>query len=715
MRRLTALAALLSGGRAKPVRLWCGIASAALVMAGCGSGSHQLGLAIQVGHDPFRLTLLRDGKAVVRENPDGRLRYELADGDQFALTHVLSSRGDTYRVATTEKGRTATVTVEPSARGARLTMQLDPATNVREVFDAFDAKADDHFLGGGEQGDVVDLRGQIVPVKVSDVCSSAPVPFFASSAGWGLRLVSENVSGLAFPGSSGGEGCTFDSTPQCSFPALADRVEVCVLGARLDEELYTGTFAQVLAAYEASAGRPAVPSPAELELVKWRDEVNGPADVLQDIAKLRAAGVPLGWVLLDNPWETCVGTLTFDRNRIPDPAALVRRVHRLGVKFMLWVSPKDICESYPLRDLVGERGRWVLALWRPAVARTFEARLRRAFAIGVDGVKGDRGDEVELGVRQNEYPLLFARAVLAALPHLQGGFFRAATVGSQQILPGMWAGDQDGSWSGLQTAIRLGASAAMSGFPTWGSDVGGYRSSGLTADVFARWAQLSAVSPVFEVGGAGPNSTPWVLGGEAMTALRDAAVLHYELFPYLDGVLARHEPVLRPLGYAFPDDAASWQAQFELMVGPDLLAAPVVGPGTTPQVYLPPGLWVDLGTGRTVKGPVNFVRPTPLTQLPLYARAGTVVPFNLRTADSWWGLDELTHRGRAGYLVSDRTGLDLHGQPRDVQLFVPSAGRPRSVTLAGRPVRWTWEPGPFPGVVIRVHGPSVRGPLVLGG
>src|SRR5581483_3528664 len=117
----------------------------------------------------------------------------LKSGKEYALTRVLSSRGDTYRVATTQAGRTATVTVTRKARAARLTLQLHPATSVQAVYDAFDAAPGDHFLGGGERGDFVDLRGRIVPVKVSEACSSAPIPYFASSAGWGLRLVSENV------------------------------------------------------------------------------------------------------------------------------------------------------------------------------------------------------------------------------------------------------------------------------------------------------------------------------------------------------------------------------------------------------------------------------------------------------------------------------------------------------------------------------------------
>ena len=105
-----------------------------------------------------------------------------------------------------------------------------------------------------------------------------------------------------------------------------------------------------------------------------------------------------------------------------------------------------------------------------------------------------------------------------------------------------------------------------------------------------RWAQLGAVSPVH--GGrrrrrerdAVDCSAP-----AAMAALRDAAVLHYELFPYLYGLLRRGEPVLRPLGYGYPDDPQAWGAELELLVGPDLLAAPVAGPGTTPSVYLPAG------------------------------------------------------------------------------------------------------------------------------
>lgn len=301
----------------------------------------------------------------------------------------------------------------------------------------------------------------------------------------------------------------------------------------------------------------------------------------------------------------------------------------------------------------------MLDLADPKVVAVFQARLRRLFALGIDGVKADRGDEVDLpGALDNEYPLLYARAVLAVMPKGDAAIFRAGTVGSQHILPGMWAGDQQGIWLGLQEAIADAQTAAMSGFPTWGSDVGGYESlapTALTAAVFERWAQLGAISPVMEVGGQGANATPWTLGAQAMSVLRSAAVLHYELFPYFYGLLERGQPVLRPLGYVFPDDAHSWASAGELMVGPDLFAEPVADPGVTPSVYLPPGSWVDLFTGTPAQGGgPSFIRPTPLDQFPFYVRVGSVLPFDLRTkTGSWWGVDELSTPG--GRASSPRT------------------------------------------------------------
>ena len=703
MRRLIALAAL------------------PLLLGGCGGARASAGISVRVSRAPFRVTVLSDGRTVVAEDAASGLRFQLgASGRQFALTRLISSHGTSYTVATSDPGRSATVTVVPRPDGVAIEVKLHPARGVLELFDSFDTSPGEHFLGGGERGVSVSLDAQILPIEVNDECSYAPVPFFASSAGWGLRLASENRAGLAFPGSGGGGGCQTDNAPVCSFPPLTDTAEVCLQGASLAEDIYVGSIPRVLADYEADSGRPAVPPPSELELIKWRDIVSGPAQILQDITRLQAARIPIGWVELDNPWEICNGELTFDPSRIPDPRRLIAQVHARGVRFMLWISPKATCAAgYPAGGTLGPPGHQVLDLRNPAVRAIFQARLRRLFSLGVDGVKADRGDELDLdGVSPpltNDYPLLYARAVLAVMPKGDGAIFRAATMGSQRLLPGIWAGDQQALWSGLETAIMEAQTAAMSGFSTWGSDIGGYSSAGLTPELFDRWAQLGAISPVMEVGGTGANATPWVLGSGSMDVLRAAAVLHYELYPYLDGLLERGEPVLAPLAYAFPDDAHSWASPLELLVGPDLMAAPVTGPGVGPSVYLPPGDWVDLYSGKMVAGGgPTFTRPTPLDQFPLYARAGAVIPFNLRTAaDPWWSLNALSRPGHVGYLATNGALLELAGLPAHVQLFVPAPARPLRVLLAGRAVAWSWNAGPLPGVVIRLPGPRVRGRIVV--
>ncbi len=699
------------------------IAVAALAaLTGCGSGKASDQVQIKVDQSPFRITIFQNGKLLVAEDSNARLRYQLnGTGEQHSLTNVISSKGDVYRVATNEPGRTATVTVAATPTGARIDVAVHPAAGIALVIDAFDTKPHEHFLGGGERGQAVDLREQILSNVVNFNCSYAPIPYFSSSAGWGLRIASQFPSAMAFPGSTGGYGCQVGGQPECSFPPLTDRAEVCLAGNVLHERIYAGTPQQVLTDYEAETGSPGVPPPSLLALIKWRDVITGPADVLEDIKRLRAARVPLGWVLVDNPWETCNGALTFDRTRIPDPAGLIRQVHALGLKFMLWVSPRATCpDGYPGVPLGQDSGRQVLDLRNPAVVEEYRRRIRALVALGVDGVKADRGDENDLHdidlALTNDYALLYAKAVMGALPPGTPAIFRAGTVGSQSVVPGLWAGDQPQQFVGLQRAVVAGLTAGVSGFPTWGSDVGGYSAPpGVDTELFVRWAQLGAVSPIMEVGGVGLNSTPWLLGPDAMTGLRDAAVLHYELFPYLYGLLQAHQLVLRPLAWDYPQDQRSWGSNYELMVGPDLLAAPVVGPGETPTVYLPPGSWVDLYTGSTIKGgAAPFTRATPLSQFPFYARAGAVVPFNLRAQTrSWWGTDELTHPGRAGFLATNGATLDLSGQPHDVQLFVPAGAPPGRVTLDGKDVPWSWNDGPLRGVVVRVHGPSVQGTIAL--
>ena len=648
-------------------------------------------LAWKVDSKPFRLGVYRGADLLLGEHaggigPGSRLGYRVdPTGAMQALTDLVGSSvtasGATYTVATTEPDRTATVTVVRIPQGLRVSLDLGTAaTTVRTIYESFDSTPAEHFLGTGERRDFVDLRGQIVPLKVWAGCGNGkPAPFYLSSRGYGVRFATTAIGRMAFGPVQGNGSCAAGA---CEIATGVPVVQACFKAASLSYEVYAGTPEQVVQSYAARSGRPPLPDPSQFAVTKWRDEVAGPADLLEDADRFQAAGIPLGWVIIDNPWEaaTCVGSMQFDRRRFPDPAAMIAGLHAREIRVMMWISPmvQSICgrDIYPV-GRIGPGYLQALDLTDPAVTATFEQRIEGLLGTGIDGFKVDRGDEVDLdGLSlaggsgadvHDAYPALVAKAIddasVAARGKLLPTLFRAGFMGSQSLVTGAWSGDLPGTWDGLAAAVRSAQTAGLVGFSTWGSDIGGYESPDLASDVFVRWAQLGAISPVFEVGGTGANARPWELGQAAMDGLRTAAVLHQELFPDLyqlaRGASRTGLPVLRPLGLRYPGDARAWSASEELLVGPDLLAAPVAGQGTTPSVYLPAGVWNDLATGARVAGPAAFTRQTPLDELPLYLRSGAAIPYNLRSPDIWsspWGSADLFRDGRGGWLLAPGPG-----------------------------------------------------------
>jgi alpha-D-xyloside xylohydrolase len=757
-------------------------AAGVLLLAGAaparGDATRADRLSWRVDASPFRLVVLEGDDVLVAHalaplsrDAGRRLGYRLDDGTYHAATRLLTRQrtagGERFTLATDEPGRTIRLDVRRSGRGVGVSWAPVPDSDVAVVYESFSASGSDHFLGSGQRDRWVDLRGTMVPLKVWNECrTNFPVPFVLSSAGWGLRLATSGVGRLGFPLAVDGPAFHCElGTSTCPLASRVAAVQACVKARRLDYELYAGSPEQIVRLHSAAIGRPPLPPRSQFALIKWRDSVSREEELDDDVRQLRGRGIPLGWILLDNPWEShaCIGSLEFDRDRFPDPAATIRRLHGLGVRFMLWVSPylESGCPrgQYASGAIVGAGELQAIDLTDPQARAHYEERLRALFALGVDGVKGDRGDEVDLEqtplaggsgtALHNVYARLFAQSVMTAMRRAgRAGvatMFRSGAVGTQRVLPGVWAGDQHGTFDGLRAAVRMGQTAGVSGYPFWGSDVGGYGlEPRLTAEVFARWTQLGAISPILEVGGEGQNSRFWELGPTAVEAMRRSAILHYELHPYhyelARRAVATGVPILRPLAFHYPEDEKAWNAELQLLVGRDLLAAPVTDPGTRARVYLPAGAWVDLGRGTTHRGPGVFVRRTPLLELPLYLRSGSAIPFDLRLP-IWsqpWGLNDLSRPGRAGWLVAPGevpftarstdygaiavaptgSGLELRLRDtrREVQVVVLGAQGTTSVRADGRRLRqarsqealrgraqgWVSRPAPYRGLVLKL-------------
>jgi alpha-D-xyloside xylohydrolase len=692
--------------------LIAGLACALIVFGAGGAGTASSGVTWRVHAVPFSLQVLSGSRVLtVLGTPAAPLTYTTAAGVTHAAVGLKSTRATRaatrYTLATDEPRRTMTVTVSRAKGDVRLRVTVSPSRDVAALGVDFAASPRAHFLGTGERLRWVDMQSTVVPLKARNQCgSNSPSAFVASSAGFGIWSTSTAVGRIGFPGRADDSNfaCDIGGAP-CPVGAPVASVRFCFKATDVSFDVAAGTPATLVSRHAKAVGLPRAPWIQQFALIKWRDRVSGPGELLDDIHQLRSRNLPIGWVILDNPWESgafqsgCYGSLQFDPHVYPDPKGTIAAVHALGVRFMLWISPqlsRPGCAEpgYPDGWLTGDDQTYVRDLTNPAELADFEQRLRALVALGVDGFKGDRADEVNLepdrlaggsGVQlQDEYPLLYARAATAALRSAHGAsfatLFRSFVPGSSAVLPGVLGPDQPQTFDGLTGSIRAVQTAGVAGDPVWGSDVGGYQGGTLTPTLFVRWAQFAALTPIFEVGGAGVNATFWDLGAAAVDGLRRAAQLHYELVPYLYE-LAREAsktgmPIVRPLGLTWPGYARAWSHDLEFTVGDALLAAPVTSNAAATSVYLPAGTWIDFFTGKAVAGGRIVTRASGPDDFPLYVRAGSAVADNFRTPSLWssaWSADDLLRSDRQGWLVAPTPGATATARDRSSTLTASTA------------------------------------------
>lgn len=779
-----------------------------LVAAGLSAGAPVAlagsGLSWKAANDPFSLDFSEGHRTLTGQRETS---YRLADGTQHSLTKVVAQKrvpgGVRYVVATTEASRTADVVVTRTERGLRVGWTLEPSLGVAQVSANLTGSLEEHFLGGGAHTMFVDLQRRVLLNKAVFVGASnfgkcnkngAPSTFFISSAGYGVYADTKAIGRTAFPGALADDHCADKPAPCPVAFGVPDRIQLCFKTPRLDYEVYAGSPQQVNSAYFKRVGTPTLPPARQFALTKWRDKYNHSDEVVEDVTQFQARGVPLSTLWVDNPWEqgpvgarptyACIGALKFDRTMYPDAQGTIDWVRSRGVDMGVWVAPflnktsdgKECPHDYPAGSFAqsDRTNVWDIDLTNPVARAHYEAKLEAVFRMGVNFVKGDRGEEHNFEettfaggpgtVIHNQYPLLYAESVVKTLRKVHGDdyttLFRAGGDGMPGLLHGFWQADADMSFDGLRLTTRRGINSWISGHPVHGSDIGGYRNlgGGPSESLFVRWAQQSAVTPVFQVGSSGRNSTPWVYDAATFDRFKRAAVLHYELFPYLyaQAVRAHRDgtPITQPMAFRYPAEAEAWKADQQFMVGPDLLAAPVTadraetdgaaGKPTPVDVWLPHGEWIDLFSGARVTGGRTVTRETTLDEFPLYLRASAAMPFNFRTPDVWskpWDVNDLDRTDRAGWLVSPtadgRFGnlqvrsfgkhllVTLRDAPKESQLMIPANvqhvvidGKVLKAStveeLRGKATGWaavssTSTPGTFGGTVLKLnprHGSS---------
>jgi alpha-D-xyloside xylohydrolase len=532
------------------------------------------------------------------------------------------------------------------------------------------------YYGLGERFDQLDHAHTVVKdLSMDDEGGKGgstykPIPFFMSTSGYGLWV---DTTGEA----------TFDMN-------ASDRAELVVdaTAAKLRIVLFTGPkFPEILEKFTAQAGRAVVPPYWAFAPWKARDYHQNDAQVKEDVDKNRELGLPASVIVIDSPWSTTYNDYKFNPKQFEDAPGMVKYVHAQGYKLVLWHTPWINSKSDPPKE-VGFEGKiaplaenyqfaadqglfvknadggpYVARWWKgegslidftnPKAKQWWQDQVRQAIAAGADGFKDDDGEGSFLGdarffdgtdsrMMRNAYDVLYNNAVEELIQKdLKGNgvlFARSVSVGANGI-GFLWGGDNEASFSplnGLPTVVTAGLGAGLSGMPLWTADLGGYLATASTPDarLLMRWTEYAAFSPVMEVMSS-KNIGPWDFdknagGHQALDVYRKYAVLHMSLFPYRYAAAQEAAktgmPMMRALVLEYQDDARARTAKDEYLFGPDLLVAPVIDEGTQRPVYLPPGEWVDYWTGKAVAGGQVVVVDAGVETVPVWARAGAVIP-----------------------------------------------------------------------------------------
>jgi alpha-glucosidase len=237
----------------------------------------------------------------------------------------------------------------------------------------------------------------------------------------------------------------------------------------------------------------------------------------------------------------------------------------------------------------------------------------------------------------NVYGMQMARSTFEGLKRLRPDarpfvLTRAGYAGVQRY-SAVWTGDNVATWDHLRLSLTMLLNMGVSGVALIGSDVGGF-SGNPSPELYTRWLQAAALTPFLRShseSGSNPHE-PYSFPKEYADINRASIELRYRLLPYLYTLFQEHTrtgaPVMRPLWFEYPDDARTYLIEDEYLVGRDLLVAPVVTESVTKRrVYFPAGdNWVDWWTGKTYEGGKDAEVEAPLDRLPLFARAGAVLP-----------------------------------------------------------------------------------------
>jgi len=580
---------------------------------------------------------------------------------------------------------------------------------------------------GQHQAGVWNYRGESVDISQDN--SNISVPLMLSSKGYGIFW--NNTSRSRFNN-------RFANYLYIS-SEVADVIDYYFL--------YGPDFDKIITSYRDLTGQAPMFGKWAYGFWQCKNRYKSQDEILGVARKYRDLHIPVDNIVQDWFWWTRKGEFVFNKN-YPDPKAMVDQLHAENFHLMISIWPFFEPGS-PNYDYMQNKGWFVdkfkyakppyhanaMAVYdatNPEARKYYWDEVNKGlFSIGADAWWMDttepetegQEDNILIGHQLaagsgnryvNAYPLLDAQAVYQGQRSASDKkrvyiLSRSAFAGSQRNGVTAWSGDINSDWFSYRRQIPAGLNFALSGIPYWTTDVGGFV-FGSPADpafreLFVRWFEYATFNPILRVHGTrNPDENElWSYGPDAQTILVNFDRLRYRMLPYIYSLAWKttsegYTP-MRPLAMDFRTDVRAQDTGDEFMYGPAFLVNPVTEPAaTTREVYLPGAKWYDFWTGSALEGGQAIDAVAPLDRLPLYVRAGSILPLG---PDEEWSTEKAAdpielriYRGASGDFTLYEDENDNYDYEKGVYATIPLHwdDAARTLTIGDRK-------GQFPGML----------------
>ena len=409
--------------------------------------------------------------------------------------------------------------------------------------------------------------------------------------------------------------------------------------------------AEILKQYAQLTGFPHLPPLWSLGYQQSHRTLESRAEVMDEAKEFREKSLPcdtliyLGTGFSPSGWNTGHGSFTFNDKVFPDPAKMIQELHAEHFHVILHLTRPPlklygtVADSGPQAQDVND-------------AANYWATHRQVFSLGVDGWWPDEGDGLSPASRLARNRMYWEGPLKDRPNERPWALHRNGYAGLQRY-GWLWSGDINSDWKAFAAQIPVGLNTGLTGIPYWGTDTGGFvPTKEYTGELYVRWFQFSTFTPLFRSHGrTWKLHLPWgwntgETGPVEEKEVPDEKELHnakvepickqyldlrYQLLPYIySAVRESHDtglPIMRALWLHYPADPEAVKRADQYLWGRDMLVAPVLEPGAASRrVYLPEGKWHDFWTSDVAEGGKEIERKVDLATLPLYVRAGAILP-----------------------------------------------------------------------------------------